>query len=130
MTERRATVLVKMKEQPVHIKKNQVKIKESTALFILLVTKVLLFMPDMSRTMLSLVVVLQCPINIPSSSVNYFHLLLVVAVPVIFIMARSLHPILIPVYEFQDGFLLFEAQKVSYKTVMMFTNVAEAQVRY
>ena len=35
-------------------------------------------MPDMSWTMLSSVVVLQYPMDIPSPSVNYFHLLVIV----------------------------------------------------
>ena len=79
--------------------------------------------------MLSLVLVLQYPINIPSSSVNYFHLLVVV-VPATFTMATSLHLTLLPVYEFQIGFLLFEAKKFSYKTVMIFTNFAEVQAQH
>ena len=81
-------------------------------------------MPDMSWTMLSLVVVLQYPINIPPPSVSYYHLL-VVFVPLTCTMARSLHLTLLPGYEFQNGFLLLEAKKFSYKTVMIFINVAE-----
>ena len=69
------------------------------------------------------------PINIPSSAVNYFHLLVVV-VPATFTVARILHLTLLPVYEFQNGFLLFEAKKFSYETVMIFTDVAEVQARY
>jgi len=86
-------------------------------------------MPDTSWTMLSSLVVLQYPINIPSPSVNYFHLL-VVFVPATCIMAKSLHLTLLPVYEFQNGFLLIEAKKFSYKTVMIFTNFAAVQARY
>ena len=85
-------------------------------------------MPDMSWTMLSSVVVLQYPINIPPPSVSYYHLL-VVFVPLTCTMARSLHLTLPPGYEFQDGFLLLEAKKFSYKTVMIFTNVAEVQAQ-
>ena len=85
-------------------------------------------MPDMSWTMLFSVVVLQYPINILSPSVNYFHLL-VVFVPVTCTMARSFHLTLLPVYEFQNGFLLYESKKFSYKTVMIFTNVAEVQAQ-
>ena len=44
-------------------------------------------------------------------------------------MARSLHLTLPPVYEFQNGFLLFEAKKFSNKTAMIFANVAEVQAR-
>lgn len=68
------------------------------------------------------------PINIPSSAVNYFHLLVVV-LPATFTVARILHLTLLPVYEFQNGFLLFEAKKFSYETVMIFTNVAEVQAQ-
>ena len=54
------------------------------------------------------------PINInPSSAVNCFHLLVVI-VPATFTVARILHLTLLPVYEFQNGFLLFEAKKFSY----------------
>ena len=103
------------------------KIKVSTALFIVFVTNIC-DMPDMSWTMLSLVVVLQYPINIPSPSVSYYHLL-VVFVPVTCTMARSLHLTLLPGYEFQNGFLLYKAKTFSYKTVMIFTNVAEVQAQ-
>ena len=85
-------------------------------------------MPDMSWTMLSSVVVLQYPINIPPPSVSYYHLL-VVFVPLTCTMARSLHLTLLPGYEFQNGFLLLEAKKFSHKTVMIFTNVAEVQAQ-
>ena len=71
---RRATVPAKMKEQPPRIKKNKVKIKASTALFLSFVTK-FCDIPNMSWTMLVSVVVIQHPMNIPSPSVNYFHLL-------------------------------------------------------
>ena len=80
----------------------------------------------MSWTMLVSVVVIQHPMNIPSPFVNYFHLLVVV-VPATFTMARSFHLTLLPVFEFQNDFLLFEAKKFSYKTVMIFTNVPEVQ---
>ena len=75
----------------------------------------------MSWTMLVSVVVIPHSMNIPSLSVKYFHLLVVV-VPATFTMARSLHLTLLPVLEFQNGFLLFEAKKFSYKTVMIFTS--------
>ena len=45
-------------------------------------------------------------------------------------MARSLHLTLLPVYEFQNGFLLFEGKTFSNKTAMIFANVAEVQARY
>ena len=36
-------------------------------------------------------------------------------------------PALLPVFEFQNDFLLFEAKKFSYKTVIIFTNFPEVQ---
>lgn len=45
-------------------------------------------------------------------------------------MARSLHLTLLPVYEFQNGVLLFEAKKFSNKTALIFENVAQVQARY
>ena len=70
---------------------------------------------------LSRVVVIQHSMNLPSPSVNYFHFLVVV-VPATFTMSRSLHLTVLPVLGFQNGFLLFEAKKFSYKTVMIFTS--------
>ena len=61
----------KMKELPAQIKKSsQVKIKGSTALFVCLFVLYAWYSCIMSWTILSSVVFLQYPINIPSSSVN------------------------------------------------------------
>ena len=95
----------KMKELPAQIKKlSQVKIKGSTALFVFLFVLYAWYSCIvMSWTILSSVVFLQYPINIPSSSVNYFHLLVVV-VPITCTMARSLHLTLLPVMNFRMVF--------------------------
>ena len=92
----------KMKELPAQIKKSsQVNIKGSTALFVFLfVLYVWYSCIVMSWTILSSVEFLQYPINIPSSSVNYFHLLVVI-VPIPCTMARSLHLTLLPVMNFR-----------------------------
>ena len=115
MTASRETVLAKMKEKPAQIKKSQVKIKVSNALFVFCDKRFVMCLIQLYNVLDNAFLggSFTNLINIPSSAVNYFHLLVVV-VPATFTVARILHPTLLPVYEFRNGFLLFEAKKFPY----------------